>query len=95
MKFVTPKEVRAAVKAHLEAEDYQDAALVILQNREFMSHWWITWAERVRAGQIVPEMPKVDVPLLRDGDLFGEPITNGVKLKRDTVRRKHVGNHQI
>lgn len=83
MTFATPKEARAAVKAYLESGYYQDAALVILQNREFMSPWWITWAERIRAGQIVPEMPKVDVPpLLRDGDLFGEPITNGVKLNK-------------
>lgn len=95
VRFCTIDEATRAIKKALEKRDFEHAAQYILSNREpfltangytkaALSPWWITWAERVMEGQIVPVIiPKVDVsPLLHDGDLFGEPITNGMKSKR-------------
>ena len=91
--FNTIDEATRAIKEALAECDFEGAARHILENGEpflsaggythaGLSPWWTKWAEYIIGGQIVPEMPKVDVPLLRDGDLFGEPITNGAKSKR-------------
>lgn len=79
MNFGTHKEFRAAVKGRLEAQQYHEAARIIMENPEATSQWWLDWAFEVVSGRtaIVPDNLMKKVPLLKERDLFGEAITTG------------------
>ena len=76
--YATGREFRAAVKDALEREEFALAARLIELNKEWTSDYWRKWAAKVRSGEIYPAIPRIDPwPPLKDGDLFGEPLTNG------------------
>lgn len=82
MKFGTMPEFRRAVKGLMEGGDIPEAARVILENSDAVSQWWLDWAFGVVSGTITPTQPKPEiVESLKDGDLFGEPITTGRRLR--------------
>ncbi len=84
MTFSTYREFKQAVYSWLEQNNYEYAAMLILQNKRAAPGNWIKWAERVKAGIVKNPQPpeKPNTPPLKDGDLFGEPITTGRPLKR-------------
>lgn len=90
MTCTTGPEFRRFVKSHLENKQYHVAARLIVANPEFASPWWIKWAKEILAGskkRIPTEREVENVPLLRDGDLFGVPLTTGKK--RSVPRMGH------
>lgn len=55
----------------------------VVDGRAAPAKFWIDWAHKVITGEVKPKKgPPPDIPLFRDGDLFGEPLTNGRPLKR-------------
>lgn len=86
MNFGTHREFRAAVKACLEAENYSEAARILMENPDATTQWWLNWAFEVASGKADQAAFTArhfeQQPLLKDGDLFGESITTGRRRAR-------------
>ncbi len=85
---MTMGELRRSVDTAWSDGDFKLAARHILSSpiidgRAGPAPFWIDWANDVITGRIKPiKTERPDIPLLKNGDLFGEPLTNGGRLKR-------------
>ena len=86
MLYNTYKEFKTAVYSWLKQGNYDYAADTILAQHKMIEKMktapesggvptnWVEWAKRVRNGKVHAPAP-APAPALRDGGLFGEPIT--------------------
>jgi hypothetical protein len=86
MTYATEKELRHAISEQLKLGEYHEAARIIVENSNAITPWFVNWAMDLISG-VKPSPPNLvvfmgDMPLLKDGDLFWEPLTTGKRSRK-------------